>query len=119
MALEEIAEVLKLDTGTVKALFRAISKLRLELRDLYVGSFIAGKTREEIMNIESKLSGHWTDDQLIAHLYGVGPDDGHLHDCRDCQSRLSVIEGRQKALRSSEEVASSCLRRSGARFTPN
>ena len=37
MPLEDIAEVLKLDTGTVKAhLFRAISKLRSELRDLYV-----------------------------------------------------------------------------------
>jgi len=57
------------------------------------------------MNIESKLSGHWTDDQLIAHLYGVGPDDGHLHECRDCLSRLSVIEGCQEALRSSEEVS--------------
>ncbi len=57
------------------------------------------------MNIESKLSGHWTDDQLIAHLYGVGPEDGHLHGCRDCRSRLSVIEGRQEALRSSEEVS--------------
>lgn len=57
------------------------------------------------MNIDSKLSGHWTDDQLIAHLYGVGPDDGHLYECRDCRSRLSVIEGRQQALRSSEEVS--------------
>ena len=36
MALEEIAEVLNLDVGTVKAhLFRALSKLRVELRDLY------------------------------------------------------------------------------------
>jgi RNA polymerase sigma-70 factor, ECF subfamily len=36
MALEEIAEVLNLDTGTVKAhLFRAVSKLREELKDLY------------------------------------------------------------------------------------
>jgi RNA polymerase sigma-70 factor (ECF subfamily) len=36
MALEEIADVLKLDVGTVKAhLFRALSKLRDELRDLY------------------------------------------------------------------------------------
>jgi RNA polymerase sigma-70 factor (ECF subfamily) len=34
--LEEIAEILKLDTGTVKAhLFRALGKLREELRDLY------------------------------------------------------------------------------------
>jgi RNA polymerase sigma-70 factor, ECF subfamily len=36
MALEEIAEVLKLDVGTVKAhLFRAVGKLREELKDLY------------------------------------------------------------------------------------
>ena len=36
MPLEEIAEVLKLDVGTVKAhLFRAIAKLREELKDLY------------------------------------------------------------------------------------
>ena len=36
LALDEIAEVLKLDTGTVKAhLFRAVNKLRQELRDLY------------------------------------------------------------------------------------
>lgn len=36
MRLEEIAEILKLDAGTVKAhLFRAIAKLRIELKDLY------------------------------------------------------------------------------------
>lgn len=36
MPLEEIADILKLDTGTVKAhLFRAIGKLREELHDLY------------------------------------------------------------------------------------
>ncbi len=36
LALEEIAELLKLDVGTVKAhLFRALGKLREELKDLY------------------------------------------------------------------------------------
>jgi RNA polymerase sigma-70 factor (ECF subfamily) len=36
LSLAEIAEVLQLDVGTVKAhLFRAIEKLRNELRDLY------------------------------------------------------------------------------------
>ncbi|MGA8025674.1 MAG: sigma-70 family RNA polymerase sigma factor, partial [Bryobacteraceae bacterium] len=36
MALDDIAEVLKLDVGTVKAhLFRAIAKMREELKDLY------------------------------------------------------------------------------------
>ena len=35
-SLEEIADILKLDVGTVKAhMFRAISKLRTELQDLY------------------------------------------------------------------------------------
>ena len=37
MPIDEIAEVLKLDTGTIKAhLFRALGKLREELKDLYV-----------------------------------------------------------------------------------
>ena len=36
--LEEIADILNLDVGTVKAhMFRAVSKLRGELRDLYAG----------------------------------------------------------------------------------
>ena len=39
MALEEIAAVLKLDVGTVKAhLFRALTKMREELKDLYQAS---------------------------------------------------------------------------------
>jgi RNA polymerase sigma-70 factor (ECF subfamily) len=42
-SLDEIADILKLDTGTVKAhLFRAIAKLRDELRDLYGSRQIAG-----------------------------------------------------------------------------
>ncbi len=36
MALEEIAEIMKLDVGTIKAhLFRAMAKVREELKDLY------------------------------------------------------------------------------------
>ena len=38
MSLEEIGQILGLDVGTVKAhMFRAIAKLRVELRDLYEG----------------------------------------------------------------------------------
>jgi len=38
-SLEEIGLVLGLDVGTVKAhMFRAVSKLRVELRDLYEGA---------------------------------------------------------------------------------
>ena len=41
MALEEIAAVLGLDTGTVKAhLFRAVNKLRQELKDLYTNAAV-------------------------------------------------------------------------------
>jgi RNA polymerase sigma-70 factor (ECF subfamily) len=38
MSLEEIGQILGLDVGTVKAhMFRAVNKLRVELRDLYEG----------------------------------------------------------------------------------
>jgi DNA-directed RNA polymerase specialized sigma24 family protein len=37
MTLDEIADVLELDVGTVKAhLFRALAKMREELKDLYI-----------------------------------------------------------------------------------
>jgi len=39
MSLEEIGQILGLDVGTVKAhMFRAVNKLRVELKDLYEGS---------------------------------------------------------------------------------
>jgi RNA polymerase sigma-70 factor (ECF subfamily) len=39
MSLEEIGNILDLDVGTVKAhMFRAVAKLRTELRDLYEGT---------------------------------------------------------------------------------
>lgn len=53
--------------------------------------------------MESKVSGHWTNDQLIAELYGVGPEDGHLRGCGVCQERLSALTGHRQAL----EVTSS------------
>jgi hypothetical protein len=72
------------------------------------------------MNVESSRSGHWTDDQLIAHLYGVGPDDQHLPGCQLCQSRLSGLKKRQQELRSedvSSELLASQRRRIYARLT--
>ena len=39
LSLEEIGAILKLDVGTVKAhMFRAVAKLREDLRDLYGGT---------------------------------------------------------------------------------
>jgi predicted anti-sigma-YlaC factor YlaD len=49
------------------------------------------------MSIKSAQSGHWTDDQLIDHLYGVGPKDGHLAGCEDCRARFAAMEERRKA----------------------
>jgi hypothetical protein len=63
------------------------------------------------MSIESRLSGHWTDDELIAHLYGVGPANGHLHACGECQARLSAAQSARQNLEadllsSNDEAAS-------------
>lgn len=44
------------------------------------------------------MSPHWTDEQLIAHLYGVGTDDRHLDFCADCRTRLSSMQARRQAI---------------------
>jgi RNA polymerase sigma-70 factor (ECF subfamily) len=54
MPLEEIADVLKLDTGTVKIhLFRSISKLRSELNDLYLPRFSRPIVQSQEGSVES------------------------------------------------------------------
>jgi hypothetical protein len=35
---------------------------------------------------------HWTDEQLLAHLYGVGPEDGHLSECPACDARIGEMQ---------------------------
>jgi hypothetical protein len=34
---------------------------------------------------------HWTEDELLAHLYGVGPEDGHLGNCAECRLRIEQM----------------------------
>lgn len=49
---------------------------------------------------------HWTDEQLVAHLYGVGPEDGHLNECAACRLRVTEMQAcRQsfEALRGTDE----------------
>ncbi len=42
---------------------------------------------------------HWTDDELIARLYGVGPEDGHLEECGECAARWRrFVAVRERAL---------------------
>jgi hypothetical protein len=50
------------------------------------------------MSIESRLSGHWTDDEFIGHLYGLGPGDGHLERCGECAARWAVLEKRRQGI---------------------
>ena len=62
--------------------------------------------------MQSNVSGHWTDDQLITHLYGVGPADDHLQECAACRSRLAAM----KTNRETVERASSGEGEVGLRF---
>jgi hypothetical protein len=61
------------------------------------------------MNIVSAQSAHWTDEQLIDHLYGIGPVDGHLNQCEHCLSRLSAIESRRQRVLMNEAVSNDFL----------
>jgi hypothetical protein len=65
------------------------------------------------MNIKSKLSGHWTDEQLIEHLYGIGPDARHVDECSECRARLSSMVLARRAVEmntaADEEVPSEVL----------
>ncbi len=45
---------------------------------------------------------HWSDDQLIDRLYGIGPEDNHLEKCPSCAQRWEAIRRRNESLRSSE-----------------
>jgi predicted anti-sigma-YlaC factor YlaD len=48
------------------------------------------------MNIASNLSGHWTDEQLIEHLYGVGLEASHIDTCDYCRQRLADMKAQRR-----------------------
>jgi anti-sigma factor RsiW len=67
---------------------------------------------------QSKVSGdwtsaHWTDEQLIADSYGVGPADGHLAVCAECRARgaalLSARNTRERLVPVADEVSTDFL----------
>jgi hypothetical protein len=41
---------------------------------------------------------HWSDEQLIDRLYGVGPENNHLEVCRHCARRWQEIRRRYENL---------------------
>lgn len=38
---------------------------------------------------------HWTDEELIAKVYGAGPADGHLDACAECRARWERVSERR------------------------
>lgn len=42
---------------------------------------------------------HWHQDEFLASLYGIGPDDGHLEECEECRRRWEGYVRRRKLLR--------------------
>lgn len=42
---------------------------------------------------------HWTDDEFIARLYELGPQDGHLEECPECAARWGQLLARREELR--------------------
>jgi hypothetical protein len=42
---------------------------------------------------------HWSDEELVARLYGVGPENDHLDVCDSCARRWEAVQGRYESLR--------------------
>ncbi len=56
------------------------------------------------MNIESTQSGHWTDDELLATIYGVGPSGKHLDGCSECRTRLAEMQSSRERLENASSI---------------
>jgi predicted anti-sigma-YlaC factor YlaD len=57
------------------------------------------------MSVESNVSGHWTEEQLIAHLYGIGPEDGHIDHCDVCRQTLASMQAHREMVELSSSPA--------------
>jgi hypothetical protein len=52
---------------------------------------------------------HWTDDELIDSIYGIGPLDGHLDTCVECRGRRANIDLRRSGLETAPELPATVL----------
>ena len=41
---------------------------------------------------------HWTDDELVARLYGIGPENNHLDMCLSCTRRFEAIRQKHRSM---------------------
>ena len=49
--------------------------------------------------------GHWSDEDFIDHVYGVGPYDGHLDVCGECRARARLTSARRESVTRPPEVS--------------
>ncbi len=59
------------------------------------------------MNEQFSKPDHWTDEQLIEHLYGVGADaaskeGAHLEGCEECRRRVAVMQSSRRVIEAGE-----------------
>ena len=47
---------------------------------------------------------HWMNDELIAHLYDAGPEDGHLEGCPQCANRIQELDTLRKSRVVADEI---------------
>jgi hypothetical protein len=59
---------------------------------------------------------HWSDDELISRLYGVGPQDGHLEECEDCGQRWRRFLAARERILKPPEVSQELLLRQRRRI---
>lgn len=55
------------------------------------------------------MSTHWSDEDLINKLYGIGREDSHLSECAACGARWNAIEARRQELTVEPEISASFL----------
>lgn len=53
---------------------------------------------------------HWTNEELLNHLYGVDPEDGHTAECPECRGRIAGMERRRAARQEEPWVPEEFLR---------
>jgi hypothetical protein len=52
---------------------------------------------------------HWTEDELIDSIYGIGPADRHLEACADCRERRAELEQRRAEMSAAPELPPTVL----------
>ncbi len=52
---------------------------------------------------------HWTGDDFINAIYGLGPGDAHLEECAECRSRWTAMKARRALVTAEPEISNDFL----------